>query len=486
MNIGISSPVRAEHQTNTRVVQDAAIVVARTKLLQLISTWSQPNERYADLRSRARSSAAHELVFSIYHAIAEHEQQTGSRVRIRHVKSGVKFADAIERFVGDLLRAREGSTTPAIVYHPVGKSSFTRDPVKYDMFIRALEGLKALGLVGHRKGQTRYRKTEFDPGESVSVALAGRAARFWPTGKLVRLAANHSINTHNVGSHFAPEPPAHPLVLRDFATGRGRNREQGRIVKYKRTPGTERLEADIRELNRFLARFTLRGGEHYGYTRVFNNLSWRAGGRLYSPGHSYQQLSKVERLNMTINGEAVAEIDIRASQLTIYHAKIGEPLEGSGDPYAHTGIERQIAKQWVVASLGNGKPMMRWPSKMIEDYRRETGEELSKAAKASDVAAKMLAAFPALKNLKNHSDLWAKLQYIEAEAVIGTMLILMRDHQVPALSMHDGIIVPRSKANVAKAILTREFRRLVGVEPRLTVEPEEERKRRAWELAADL
>ena len=251
MNIA-TSPARLQH-TNARVVHDdVAMTAVRTKLFQLISTWSQPNERYADLRSRARTSSAHELVFNIYHAIAEHEQQTGSRVRKRHAKSGVKFAEAIERFVGDLLRSRERSTTPAIVYHPVGKSSFTRDPVKYDMFIRALEGLKALGLVGHRKGQTRYRKTEFDPGESVSVALAGRAARFWPTGKLVKLAANYSINSHNLASHFAPEPPAHPLVLRDFATGRGRNREQGRIVKYKRTPGTERLEADIRELNRFL------------------------------------------------------------------------------------------------------------------------------------------------------------------------------------------------------------------------------------------
>jgi hypothetical protein len=53
---------------------------------------------------------------------------------------------------------------------------------------------------------------------------------------------------------------------------------------------------------------------------------------------------------MTINGKPVAEIDIKASQLTIYHAMVEEPLEGSSDPYAHAGIERQIAKQWVVAS----------------------------------------------------------------------------------------------------------------------------------------
>jgi hypothetical protein len=352
------------------------------------------------------------------------------------------------------------------------------------MFIRVLEGLKALGLVGHRKGRTRSQRVNFDG--VVSLTMPGRAARFWPTGKLIRLAADYGINGDNVGEHFVPEPPMHPLVLRDFATGRGRNREQGRGTKYKPTPETKRLEADIRELNDFLARFTLRGGQHHGYTRVFNNLSWKAGGRLFSPGNSYQQMSKAQRLGMTINNEAVAEIDIKASQLTIYHAIIGEPLTGSGDPYAHAGVERRIAKLWVVASLGNGKPMMRWPSKMIEDYRRETGEELSRVAKAKDVAAKMLAAFPALERLEDHSGLWAKLQYREAEAVIATMLVLMREHQVPALSMHDGIIVPRSKVKVAKAILTREFRRLVGVEPRLTVEPGEEQKRRALELASDL
>ena len=42
-----------------------------------------------------------------------------------------------------------------------------------------------------------------------------------------------------------------------------------------------------------------------------------------------------------------------------------------------------------------------------------------------------------------------------------------------SLSMHDGLIVPKSKADLAKGILTREFRRVVGVDPMLTVEPEE-------------
>jgi hypothetical protein len=352
----------ANARSQTAQVMDAALTAARRHILKLVIAWAQRTERYADLLSQARTPSARELVFRIYDDIAEYEQNASTRVRKRQRRSGEKFADALERFVGDLLRAGAGTTAPALVYRATGKSSFTHDPVKYDMFARVLDGLKALELVGHRKGQTRFRKTEWDPGEITSVALAGRGARFWPTGKLLRLAADYGIDSSNVGEHFLKEPPKNPLVLRDYATGRGRNREQGRIVKYKRTPETERLEADIRELNEFLARFDLTGGTHYGYTRVFNNRSWKAGGRLYSPGeHSYQQMPEAERLKMTINGEPVAEIDIKASQLTIYHAMVGEPLEGSSDPYASAGIERQIAKQWVVASFGNGKPAIGGP-----------------------------------------------------------------------------------------------------------------------------
>ena len=87
----------------------------------------------------------------------------------------------------------------------------------------------------------------------------------------------------------------------------------------------------------------------------------------------------------------------------------------------------------------------------------------------------MLATFPALTKLEEHSDIWADLQFLEAQAVIGTMLILMRVHGIPSLSMHDGLIVPRSKAELAKGILAKEFKRVVGVEPMLTVEPEKPR-----------
>jgi len=112
---------------------------------------------------------------------------------------------------------------------------------------------------------------------------------------------------------------------------------------------------------------------------------------------SYQRMPETERHKLAINGEPVA--DIKASFLMIYHALIQEPLKGSSDPYARTGLDRSIAKLWMVASFGNSKPATRWPARMVEDYKKDTGRDLPEQAKAKDVARKMLETFPALKKL---------------------------------------------------------------------------------------
>jgi hypothetical protein len=79
----------------------------------------------------------------------------------RSATSGSKrvvYVDAIERFVGDLLHAKADSNSRGRVYRSIGKTSFEDDPVNYYVLMGVLDGLKGLGLVGHWKGQTRYRK----------------------------------------------------------------------------------------------------------------------------------------------------------------------------------------------------------------------------------------------------------------------------------------------------------------------------------------
>jgi hypothetical protein len=96
---------------------------------------------------------------------------------------------------------------------------------------------------------------------------------------------------------------------------------------------------------------------------------------------------------------------------------------------------------------------------MAAKYKKETGKDLGKQAKAKDVSRRMLEVFPALRKLENYSHIWADLQFREAQAVVGTMLILMRKYGVASFSMHDGIC-PASAP--VRQILEVEERRISG------------------------
>jgi hypothetical protein len=259
-------------QAQTSVVKQPALLEARAKIVSLIAARGR-EDRYAALLSWWRTAAAQNLIYGLYNDIARWEKESGKRVRQRQARRGVVFVDALCRFVGDLLRARAGRNASGRIYHALGKTSFDDVPVNYDVFMGVLDGLKALGLVGHAKGWRSYHEIEE---WNVSVTLAAHASRFWATDKLIKLAGHYGIHEDNVGEHFKPQPPTDPLVVRDYGAGRGVNRVRGRIIRnYKRTEHTERLAADIRELNGFLARCKLTGGEHLGYTRNFNNRSWK-------------------------------------------------------------------------------------------------------------------------------------------------------------------------------------------------------------------
>jgi hypothetical protein len=112
------------------------------------------------------------------------------------------------------------------------------------------------------------------------------------------------------------------------------------------------IKEEVKEINRFLSGVRIEGGIHWGYKRVFNNVDdprfdWNMGGRLHSVGvDSYQSLPKAERLEMTIDGEPVAEIDVSSSQLAILHGLTGQPLDTKRDLYDLEGIDRGIVKSW--------------------------------------------------------------------------------------------------------------------------------------------
>ena len=237
-----------------------------------------------------------------------------------------------------------------------------------------------------------------------------------------------------------------------------------------------------------LARQHIEGGEHRGYIRIFQNgdqagFDWNYGGRLYSqpPIANYQQMSKKARLKMKFNGEAVAEIDIRASYLTLFYAWHGRHLDPSSDPYRLPGLgkdSREVAKLWMVATFGSPKPITRWPTALLKEYEEDHGKELDRklyAVKLIREKALLLHPLMALwgEPLGGRVRTWADLMYLESVVITSTMMELMRDHGIPSLAVHDSLIVPQSAITIAATTLRARFQSVTQHEVQLTVKPKQ-------------
>jgi hypothetical protein len=190
---------------------------------------------------------------------------------------------------------------------------------------------------------------------------------------------------------------------------------------------------------------------------------------------SYQVKSGEGRRRMTINGEAVVEIDIRASYLTIFLSMHGIQLDKTKDPYELPGMgveHRTAVKQWMVGTFGNSKPIRRWPPRMLDN-----NPELSHY-RVRPITDAIFAQYPALTTwgqpLRGRILSWADLMFLESDVMFGAMLALMHIHDTPSLSVHDSLIVPASKAEIAEETITMSFHAKHRVEPLLKINPHQQ------------
>lgn len=426
--------------------------------------------RYATLDSRAVSDKAKQLVDCLVDKIAKWELRYGRRQRQR--RSGAdKLRAAVTGFLGDLLLARKSSDkAKGWVYRSMQAQGFTGKRVSHRTFTALIDALKDLGMVEYRP-PVSFWGTGFD--SSKQGVHRRFAARLRANPKLLKLCREHGVSDTNVEEHFIEALPEDPLVLKATSRRANGRKERGRPIKFARTAKTGNLRHQVRRLNEFMDQHAIHGGTHRCFVRHFNNgddpeFDWNKGGRLYSPGEdSYQQLSRDARLRMTIDGETVSEIDVRASYLTILHARHQSPFEVSEehDPYDISGLSRFAVKSWVAILLGSKKLPTRWPAATRAEYAEENeGRDLSRDFPIKKVGAKVIDKFPLLARWSDLQETWADLMWLESEAVIATMLELM-ESSVPSLPIHDGLLVPSSEAEMASEVFSGHYRAICGVSP---------------------
>jgi hypothetical protein len=142
---------------------------ARAKITSLIAArGGEEEDRYAALLSRCRTRAAHELIYQVFREAADWQQNSGRRVRKFRSRSGSKFMDALERFVGDLLRARAAKNASGRIFHQLGSTTFDDVPVNFDVFM----GVTLVFVVDQRCRRRAARLSSYD-----ALASPARSAR---------------------------------------------------------------------------------------------------------------------------------------------------------------------------------------------------------------------------------------------------------------------------------------------------------------------
>ena len=429
----------------------------------------------ANLKGRATSVSAAALVS--YFADAYPRTTKNATRSNKPRKLEPQFHAAIGAFLADLLMAQGNEEGGGWLRLSLAKNAFKKPSlVSYRMFGGLRTSWKAAGLIEERAGYPG--KLGFgNPGP-----IVGSMTRFRATPKLLKVSREQGVLIHDVQDHFFIEfEMPSELVQLTSPSGPTRNTDQAKNFRN-----------EVAELNAHFAAHKLEGARHVGWVRKFHGASsdkyaLNRGGRLYSqptmPATNYQNMPQERRLKLRIDGEPVSEIDIGASYLTIFYAAHRQRIK-TDDAYnsiiGPDALHRAIVKFWVNASFGNRSLITKWSAGLKKAFAkryREDGWIIDpKKYPVRLVREKTLDRHPLLgqwgtKLAPNMPWSYGHLMFSESRVVISTMLRLAREHNIPAAPVHDSLIVPRSKEEVAERVLNEQFIKIIGVKPTLKIRP---------------
>ena len=185
--------------------------------------------------------------------VAEKIEASERRVYKRRNKKRQEFLKAVGRMVGDLIVCRR-----RWLYRSIDIRGFTGKVVSFRTFRAIFEALRGLALI------------EVAPGYYNHVEGHGSCTRLRATGALLDLARQHGVDSPE---HFHRLLLTEPLMLHS-ASRRGTDwrKIHGKRMKFGPTEHTRRLEADVRELNEFVAdhEITANCDAFHGFVRIFN------------------------------------------------------------------------------------------------------------------------------------------------------------------------------------------------------------------------
>lgn len=319
----------------------------------------------------------------------------------------------------------------------------------------------------------------------------GKASGFEGGRLLQETFCKWGIHPDDWEVHFSPKPRpskiGQPVVVKACSQkeyGAFGDKIRGRSMRVNKAH-SKVIESTtkINALNAYWSK-QLTSANHYAFHRIFNMgdnayFNYDKGGRIYSlpmgsteNPNTYQNMSQEDRSLITINGERTVEVDVKCSHPNVLAAMLFTNIPAVFDIYQSKLVPRAIMKLFVTQLLGSNRLPISWSAGASKNYNKRIREEgddrtLSEAYKFKLVKSEVLRNFPLLAEWDSISYRWGDLQFIESEAILDAVYILATKYDVPALPVHDSLIVPESMVETAKEVITQCFERHIGFTPTL-------------------
>lgn len=326
-------------------------------------------------------------------------------------------------------------------------------------------------MIGIIKRLTDLGFLEFKAG------FEGRLSRIRPTEKLELLFKLTKLNHDDLSHHHDKEM----LVLK--AADNMEGFDKGEKLEYPDTPETLAMREMLKRYNALLRRSHIdicslekpyverlstkgqKAGElvrihidnrNVFVKRVFNNNSWKHGGRFY--GGWWQFIERYLRNDIMINGKPTVEIDYKAMHIALIFSEIGyhheyDPykLDASCFPQWNDFEKRQAIKELVLMALNassKSKAFRAFRANQPEGhtFKRLTDEQLEKLLNA------FIKKYPELEPYL-YSGKGLELMYRDS-CIAEYVLDHFTRRDIPILCMHDSFIVPFDQVLELRAIMT--------------------------------
>jgi len=238
------------------------------------------------------------------------------------------------------------------------------------------------------------------------------------------------------------------------ASGKGKVR--GKLLPILKTKDNLRREAEMKEINAFLRNLQITCSYPFDPTqchlvRIFNNGGFEEGGRLYMGW--WQSIPSRARKSIRIDGEPVVELDFAQLHPTMLYGEYASGVPLKGDPYQVPGLPRKVAKKLFNAMINARMKLKQWP---------EGVDGTSLEMKVSEAQRLVLERHHSIE-AAFFTGAGLRLQRQDSDMMVAILLELV-GQDIPALPVHDSVIVPERHKETVVEVMRRQFKDRTGLE----------------------